>query len=62
MKSVVPPINFVGESNLHQPHPSVPNGKSHVLQHFYTMYKKYKPKIKLGGYLQSKEQNGKKQI
>lgn len=57
MKSVVPPINFVGESNLHQSQPSVPKGTSVVLQHFYTMCKKYKPKIKLGGYLQSKESN-----
>ena len=49
-KSVVPPIDFQGESNLHSPEPpqpSVPKGDTSVLQHFYNIYKKYKPKLKV---------------
>ena len=52
MKKVVPPINFLGESNLLESQPNVPKGKSSFLQHFYTICKKYKPKIKLGGIIE----------
>lgn len=49
-KSVVPPIDFHGESNLHSPEPpqpSVPKGDTSCLQHFYNICKKYKPKLKV---------------
>ena len=39
-KSVVPPIDFQGESNLHSPEPSqpsVPKGDTSCLQHFYNI-------------------------
>lgn len=44
-KHTVPPINFIGESNLHQPQPTVPKGNESLLQHFYNLCKKYKPTI-----------------
>ena len=46
-KSVVPPIDFQGESNLRPPQPSVPKGDTSCLQHFYNICKKYKPKLKV---------------
>lgn len=45
-KDSIPPINFVGESNLTPSQPSVPTGNQSVLQHFYSLCKKYRPKIK----------------